>query len=109
VYIRLNLDALGNIGPFVAELEKKFPKRSIDIFYANAGAMPNGFTTTKDGIESAFGTMHLAHFSLFMSLRSKLDSTASVIVTASESHRYMENHEQVWWNIRENKGTLFIS
>ncbi|KAJ5742390.1 short-chain dehydrogenase [Penicillium nucicola] len=71
--------------------------KTLDVFIANAGVMATPEGRTKDGFETQLGTNYLAHFLLFLLLRSALLAAAAsprpnsrVIFLSSIAHRYSE-------------------
>ena len=66
----LDLSDLNSVKTFTDEFKWKY--KSLDILINNAGAYPSKGEQTKQGLEMAFGTMHIGHFALTKWLMPKL-------------------------------------
>ena len=76
--LQLDLSSFASVHAFSDAFLQKYDR--LDVLFANAGfAMPpsNGATTTEEGFELGFGTMHLGHFLLFERLRDTIAKTAA--------------------------------
>ena len=62
----LDLTSLGSVRDAAEQLKSEHD--TIDLLINNAGVMFTAKTTTKDGFELQFGTNHLGHFALTLSL-----------------------------------------
>lgn len=60
--MQLDLSSLKSVKRFTSSFERKYQR--LDALINNAGSMPDPGTVTAEGIEEAFGTMHLGHAAL---------------------------------------------
>ncbi|XP_054153458.1 retinol dehydrogenase 11-like [Oppia nitens] len=72
VVMKLDLASFASIRQFAKELKERESK--LDILVNNAGVMRCPYSTTEDGFEMQFGTNHLGHFLLTLSVMSLLQS-----------------------------------
>ena len=92
IYIYLN-----SVNRFSKEVKQKFNNR-VDILINNAGSIPEEGMRTKQGLEMAFGAMHIGHYALTKNLLPSLltplpasedtsvgSSTARVVYVSSEA------------------------
>jgi len=91
--LELDLDDLYSVRKFTKQVRKKH--RKVDILVNNAGLLPPSGAKTKQGLEAAFGIMHIGHFALtewLYDLLSKHDSknaeAARVINVGSAAYMF---------------------
>ena len=79
VPMALDLSSFASVHAFSDAFLQRYDR--LDVLFANAGfaaAPSNGATTTKEGFELGFGTMHMGHFLLFERLRDTIAKTVSM-------------------------------
>ncbi|KAJ5897705.1 short-chain dehydrogenase [Penicillium tannophilum] len=94
--LHLDLNSLASVRACAKEFLSK--SDTLNILIANAGVMACPEGRTADGLETQFGTNHLAHFLLFYLLKSRLLSSSTpafnsrAIIVASSAHRVSSVH-----------------
>ncbi|KAF5011211.1 hypothetical protein FDECE_2665 [Fusarium decemcellulare] len=94
--LALDLNSLGSVRACVAQFFLQ--SKTLNILINNAGVMVTPEGRTADGIETQFGTNHVAHFLLFQLLKPALLSSSTstfpsrVVMVASSGHRASEVH-----------------
>lgn len=78
VPMTLDLASFASVHAFSDAFLQKYNR--LDVLFANAGFLipSNSASTTKEGFELGFGTMHLGHFLLFKRLRETISKTSSM-------------------------------
>jgi len=83
----LDLARLDSVREFAGTVRERLGDTTIDALVLNAGiGSPSQQGTTEDGYETVFATNHLAHYLLLRLLAPQLSSTATVVVTTSDTH-----------------------
>jgi len=93
----LDLSSLKAVHHYVAALKAVKPKLHLDILFNNAGFLPVGNTTTEDGFEAGFGSMHLGPYALmrWMLQQGILQRNATVVMVSSEAMRFGSMHSSL--------------
>ena len=83
----LDLGGLASVREFARIVRERLGDTRIDALVLNAGIGSGGKQRrTEDGYETVFATNHLAHYLLLRLLTPQLSSTATVVVTTSDTH-----------------------
>lgn len=102
-FIELNLASLKS----VSKCAKTFKKKNLPLHLLinNAGIMACPFAKTEDGIESQFGTNHLGHFHLTVSLLDLIKSSAParIVNLTSEGHKLSYKEGILFDSINDEK------
>ncbi|KAJ6149275.1 short-chain dehydrogenase [Penicillium samsonianum] len=94
--LHLDLNSLKSVRACAEEFLTRF--NTLNILIANAGVMACPEGRTADGLETQFGTNHVAHFLLFDLLKPRLLSSSTpafnsrVVIVASSAHRVSSVH-----------------
>jgi len=85
-YLLSDFMDLNSVKVMAETILQKYPR--IDVLVNNAGMVPRR-GTTKQGFETGFGVMHLAHFLLSRMLRQRImESKGRIITISSHGHTY---------------------
>eukprot|EP00040_Diaphanoeca_grandis_P000500 m.15580 g.15580 ORF g.15580 m.15580 type:complete len:411 (-) comp10650_c0_seq1:204-1436(-) len=83
----LELGSLSAVQNWVDSVQ--FPIAGVDLLVHNAGHAPVGNSTTSEGFEEGFGSMHLGHAALFRLLKSKAKLVDDVTLIQVSSYAMM--------------------